>query len=148
MRARIIYYVVRGRVRKSVCEKKYTPRENIGERKLIKLRPRSCVYVCAVFDEMERKYWPAVRELTMSLILVRFCFYCNVLSADQAYIRRGGGSTRFTCQKLINPPPCDQERFFILIMDLLRALHIGLGVSVCLFVRCNVIILYTYSSVI
>lgn len=60
----------------------YTPREKYyiyiyNRRTEINQITRRCVCVCAreraVFDEMERKYWPA--GLTMSLILVRFCFY-------------------------------------------------------------------------
>jgi len=54
MRAvRIIYYYIicgsRTGAQEYVCKKKYTQRENIGERKLIKLRPvgaRMCVCVC------------------------------------------------------------------------------------------------------
>lgn len=59
----------------------------------------------AVFDEMERKYWPAIRELTVSLILVRFLFLVLPPPLPRETRPYEFGYVRFTCQKLINPPP-------------------------------------------
>lgn len=59
----------------------------------------------AVFDEMERKYWPAIRGLTVSLILVQFLFLVLPPPLPRETRPYEFGYVRFTCQKLINPPP-------------------------------------------
>jgi len=97
---------------------------------------------------MERKYWPAVRGLTMSLILVRFCFYCNALPRRTRPIHRG--RTRFTCQKLINPPPLRPGALFHFDNGFapsfirIHIIYMCVCVCVCTMQCYNIIYIYVY----
>jgi len=157
MRARIIYYVVRGRARKSICvrEKMYSERK-YRRTKINQITARRCVCVCVWFLT---KWSGNIGRTRVDDVINS----CPVFVSAAAHFRGptglcGDGGIRFTCQKLINPPPLRPGALFHFDNGFspsselytyiygFRCGWLGVCVCMCVGVRCSVI--YTYSFVI